>query len=119
MARSYARRLAYALAVAAALGACSGDLNPMRDAAVATGIGAERRKGPDFVEKSRPAELDYLPVGVTAPGRSTAAKPAARVKAVEAEMDAARAANEARGAEARKAGATPPPQAPSLRPAAQ
>ena len=101
-----------AAAAAAGLAGCSGDTNPIRDVAVATGVGAQPRTAPDFVARSRPEKLDYLPVGVSAPPRATAARPQAAVSSVEAEMDALRAANEARAAEARAAGAAaaPPPQ---------
>jgi hypothetical protein len=97
--------LSCALMAATALGACSGDFNPVRDIAVKTGIGAERKEGPEFVRQSRPADLDYTPVGVAAPKPKIAAKGAGGVKAVEGEMDAIRAANEARANQARQAGA--------------
>jgi hypothetical protein len=103
---------ASALAAAALLAGCSGDINPVRDVVVGVGVGADRKKAQDFVERTRPAQVDYMPVGVSAPARPIAAKPIAGVKAAEAEMDALRAANEARAAEARQAGATPPPQPP-------
>ena len=101
---------------AGALGACSGDFNPVRDVAVKTGLGAERKEGPDFVRESRPANLDYAPVGVAAPKPATAAKSASGVKAVEGQMDAIRAANEARAIEARQAGAAIPPVEPPTMP---
>ena len=101
--------------LATALASCSGDTNLVRDAAVATGGGAERRQAPDFVAASRPATSDYQPVGVAPAPRAITAKPRAGVQAVEAQMDAVRAANEARAAAARQAGAalaTPPAPAP-------
>jgi hypothetical protein len=107
MSRPARRRpfLSCTMLAAAALGACSGDFNPVRDVAVKTGLGAERKDGPDFVRQSRPADLDYAPVGVAAPKPKIAAKGAGDVKAVEGQMDAIRAANEARANEARQAGA--------------
>lgn len=118
-ARSYARHFARgcALVAAGAVAACSGDFNPVRDAAVYTGVGPERKAGPAFVAQSRPADLDYVPTGRIPPARAIPAKPVAAVKATEAAMDAVRAGNEARGAAAREAGSTPAPQAP--RPVAQ
>jgi hypothetical protein len=98
--------------MAAGLCACSADVNPVRDVAVATGIGPQPRTAPDFVAASRPEKLDYIPVGVSAPARPVPAKPQASVGAFEAEMNAVRAANEARAAEARAAGASAPPAAP-------
>lgn len=119
MSRAAGRFLALlcAAAVPATLAACSGDFNPVRTVAVKTGIGAERREGPDFVRESRPANLDYTPVGVAPPKPKYAAKPAAGVKSVEAEMDALRAQNEARAQAAREAGAAvQPAQRPAVPP---
>jgi len=104
-------------AAAGPLAACSGDFNPVRDAAVATGVGPDRRAAPAFVTQSRPADLDYVPTGRVPPPRAVAAKPVTTVRETEAAMEAARSGNEARGAAAREAGATPAPQAP--RPVAQ
>jgi hypothetical protein len=94
-----------------ALGACSGDSNLVRDAAVATGAGIEPRPGLDFVASSRPAELDYIQPGVES--RPTKAKSAEDVKAFEAKMEEARATNESKAAAARKLGAKPGPDAPA------
>ena len=88
------------------LSACSGDTNYVRDGFVAAGVGTERKKAPDFVEQSRPADIGYTPVGVAPPKRAQAAKHPSTVKAGEAEMDALRAANEARAKDTKAAGAT-------------
>ncbi len=96
-----------------ALAACSGDLNPVRDLAVATGVGAEPKPAPDFIAKSRPAEVDYIEPGLAE--RPSKAKSAAEVKAAEAEMDQIRAKNEAEAAAARQLGAPPPAAAPAAR----
>jgi hypothetical protein len=98
-------RLLLPLSLAAAVCACSGDSNPVRDIAVKTGFGTERKDGPDFIRQSRPKELHYAPVGVAPPTPTYRAKSAPDVKAVQGEMDAIRAANEARAAEARRAAA--------------
>ncbi|MCC5978004.1 MAG: hypothetical protein JJU21_08075 [Salinarimonas sp.] len=50
------------LSLALALGACAGDLNPVRDVFVATGLGEQQREGPDFIAQSRPGELAYAPI---------------------------------------------------------
>jgi hypothetical protein len=92
-------------ALTGGLSACSGDTNYVRDGFVAAGVGAERKKAADFVEGSRPAGIDYTPVGVAPPKRAQAAKHPSTVKAGEAEMDALRAANEARAQAAKAAGA--------------
>jgi hypothetical protein len=90
---------------AAALAGCAGDTNPVRDAAVAAGIGAKITPAPDFVARSRPANLDYIPVGTSAPTRSTAARNAQEVKAAEEELDKIRAANAAAAEDAQGAAA--------------
>jgi hypothetical protein len=100
--------LAGALA-SAALAGCAGDTNPVRDVFVATGVGAERKKAPEFVDKSRPTNVDYTPVGVAAPKRAVTAKPKAGVAAAEAEMDAVRGANETKAKEAKAVGAAVQP----------
>jgi hypothetical protein len=92
-----------------ALAACSGDINPVRDVAVSTGIGAQQAPAPDFVEKSRSESIDYQPVGVAPPARTRSAKTADEVKAAEAEMERVRAANESRARSARRLGASPAP----------
>ena len=100
---------------AAGFAGCSGDTNYVRDGFVAAGVGTERRKAPDFVEQSRPAGIDYTPVGVAPPKRAKDAKAAGAVKAGEAEMDALRAANEARAKDAKAAGAAvEPPKPPTV-----
>jgi PBP1b-binding outer membrane lipoprotein LpoB len=104
------RGRAFALAAAAlALAGCSGDTNPVRDLAVATGVGPKPAQAPDFVTRSRPESLDYLPVGVSAAPRPTRGKTADEIRNAEVELDALRAANEAKANDARQAGATPPP----------
>ena len=50
------------LALALMLGACAGDLNPVRDVFVATGLGEAEREAPDFIAQSRPGELSYAPI---------------------------------------------------------
>jgi hypothetical protein len=107
-----AHRTCLDLGAAAALlvlAACAGDTNPVRDVALSTGISTAPAARPEFVEKSRPESLDYQPVGNTPPARARTAKTADEVKAAEAEMDQARAANESKAASARQLGATPPP----------
>jgi hypothetical protein len=91
-----------------ALGGCMSDANPVRDQLNAAGIGPKAVEAPDFVAGSRPGSLDYVPVGTSAPPRSRV-RTAAEVKALEAELEAARGRNEARGG---VAGATPARKAP-------
>jgi hypothetical protein len=102
--------LALCFVMIGALGACA-DTNLVKDAAVAVGIGSEPRPAPDFVARSRPATYEFLPVGPSAPKRLPA-KDAAGLAKAEAEMDASRTLNEARGAAARKAAGSTPPAEP-------
>lgn len=114
MASCAPRRTKPVLAVAAAvlaLAGCSPDTNPVRDVFVATGVGAKPKPAPDFVVQSRPEAVDYVPVGVSAPARPIRGKTVAETKAAEAELDAQRAAIEAKATEARQVGATPAPAA--------
>jgi hypothetical protein len=73
------------------------------------GAGPKVAQTPDFVARTRPANLDYMPIGTATDGRPTPARSAAEIKAAEAELDAIRARNEAAGAAAAEAGKTPPP----------
>ena len=100
-----------------ALAGC-GDANAVRDLALATGItGGEPKPAPDFVSRTRPAEPDYVPTGAAPPGR-TRPKDKDRVADAETELNGIRSRNERRGAQARRAGATPPATAPKAPPPA-
>ena len=96
------------------LAACVTETNPVREAATAVGLGPKIDPAPEFVARSRPAKLDFIPVGAAAEGRPTPARSADQVKATEAELEAARAANEAAAAAARQ-GAAPAPLPPPER----
>jgi hypothetical protein len=90
-----------------ALGGCAGDTNPVRDLAVASGVtGGEPKPAPDFVARTRPAQAEYVPIGVSPPRRSRA-KDKNEVENAEAQMNQLSRANEARAAQARRAGAAP------------
>jgi hypothetical protein len=102
-------------AAISALAACVTETNPVREAATAVGFGPKIEPAPDFVARSRPAKLDYIPVGTTAPNRPTPARSVDQVKAAEAELEAARAANEAAAAAARQ-GSSPAPLPPPTTP---
>ena len=77
------------------LAACAGDVNPVRDLVVGVGAGPPAARTPDFVEKTRPASVDYIPVGTAAAARPTKARTADEVKAAEADPTLA---NEAKAA---------------------
>lgn len=96
------------LLLGSALGGCAGDANPIRDAALAAGVtGGEPRAAPDFVRRSRPAEVDYVPVGEAPSARRYRAKSREQVESAETEMKGLSRANEARAAQARRAGGSP------------
>jgi len=109
---SIPRGPAIALAVLSACGVagCNGSFNPVRDAFSAVGAGPQSAATPDFVARSRPANLEYMPIGTPVPERPTPARSADEIKAAEAELDALRARNEAAGAAAAELGKTPPPE---------
>ncbi len=89
-----------AASFAAVLGlqACSPDAGALQ------GSVAPSRPAPaDFVAASRPDKLDYIPVATPGVEPSPPARSAAEIAAAEAEMEALRASNEARGAAARRA----------------
>ena len=100
----------FVLLAALGLGGCSGDMNPVRDTLVDAGVGAKPRTAPEFIERSRPQDLDYLPVGVLPPPRRTEAKSEEQVRRAAAEMKAARGRNQAQGEAARRAAGTPAPR---------
>ncbi|WP_230532762.1 hypothetical protein [Microvirga roseola] len=102
--------MALAILAGAGLAACSGNANPTRDLFTAVGAGPKMAETPEFVAGSRPQSLEYLPVGTTQPDRPTPARTADEIKAAEAELDALRERNEARGAAAAELGGTPPPE---------
>ena len=91
-------------ALVATLVGCAGDTNPVRDA-FAAGVGAAE-EGTGVRRESRPAAMEFAPVGIAQPKRGVAAKPKSGVAAAEAEMEAIRAKNEAKAKEARAVGAT-------------
>ena len=78
------------------LGACSSDVNPVKAAFVEAGYGPKPVQAPEFVEKSRREDIDFMPVGVSAPKRSRA-RNAEGQKSLQAELEGARSRNEARG----------------------
>ncbi|MBV9078327.1 MAG: hypothetical protein JO048_12680 [Methylobacteriaceae bacterium] len=101
-------RLALLVFLPGLLAACSNSSNLVRDAVTAAGVtGGEPRPAPDFVTRTRPGNLDYVPVGVDAPRRTDRAKSKEAVAEAAAALDATRSRNEVRGAEARRAATSP------------
>ena len=107
---SIPRAPAFALVLLAASGMAGCNSNPVRDVATSLGAGPQVAPTPDFVARSRPATLDYMPIGTPVPERPTPARTAEEIKAAEAELDALRSRNEAAGAAAAELGKTPPPE---------
>ncbi len=107
-------RFALALGMAAATGACSSDLSPIKTLAVEAGYGPKAVAAPDFVTNSRPkGDSEFMPVGVSAPARTVRAKSAESQKTLQAELEGARGRNETKGRAAESAGkATKPAAAP-------
>lgn len=84
--------LCLSLAIAFALGGCAG--NPARDLAVAAGYtGGEPKTPPDFVSRTRRQNLDYIPVGTSAPKRVYRVKTADEVKRDQSDLARAGARN--------------------------
>ena len=106
------RRLRFSAAcmLAFLLAACAGDLNPVRDVFVATGIGDVPRERPDFIEETRPERLDYIPVGTVQPTRETAPKTAEEIAEMEEELRRLQSLNEIRAMRARALALSPPPE---------
>lgn len=101
----------------ATLGACSSDTNTVRDLAMASGItGGEPKPAPDFVSRTRPADPEFMPIGRQPPPRATRAKSKDAVASAEGDLARTRSFNEARGNQARRAGAGPAPTVPAAPP---
>jgi hypothetical protein len=97
-------------AVVLALSGCAGDLNPVRDVFVMTGIGDAPTARPDFVEETRPERLDYVPVGTAATKRATPPKSSEEILAMEEELRRLQALNETSAVQARSLSLSPPPE---------
>lgn len=106
------RSFVTALAAAAglALAGCAGDLNPVRDVFVATGVGAAPAPAPEFIETTRAgAPSGYVPVAPLQP-RETPAKTPEEIAALEAELVATQAEATERAARARRLAIGPAPE---------
>jgi hypothetical protein len=63
--------------------------NPLREIARKAKLLPETVEPKDFVKQSRPAQTDFLPVGVTPPGRPLKVKSPEELKAMQADLEAA------------------------------
>ena len=104
--RSWKSPIVACVALAALSAGCS---EGTRGLAEATGFATTAQESKAFVRESRPAETAYIPVG-TSVTRTAPRKEVNDFKALEAELERKRLANEVLGAEAKIMGATPPPQ---------
>ena len=106
----------FALAMLVLAGGCMGDQNPVRDAFAGVGAGPPQAQTPEFVQQSRRANLDYIPVGLGGrpgnrgphQGRGEGSRSGTRIPA--------RPQRAARSA-AIQAGSTPAPEPTSAEPA--
>lgn len=105
-----AQRFVVASALACALLAslAAGCADGTKGVAEATGLATTAQESKAFVRESRPATMDYIPVGTTVT-RAAPRKQVSEFKALEAQLESKRMANEAAGARAKALGATPAP----------
>ena len=104
-------RASIVIALATLVAACSGDLTPLRQAYSQVVPEPKPVAAPDFVAGSRKPDGTFLPVGVSAPPRQVRAKSSEGTKALAAELEGARGANEAKGRAAESAGRATKPAA--------
>lgn len=71
----------------------------------------------DFVKKSRPATMDYRPVGVVPPARGTKVRSADEVKSLEAEMESTRRRHDVAGRRPAPGAKSKPGERAAVRPA--
>jgi hypothetical protein len=105
-----AKRAFFALIVPAALalGGCAGD-GSVKSAAEVVGLATTAQESKKFVQETRPADPNYIPVG-TVVTRTAKRKTVDEFKALEAQLEAKRQANDAAGAQAKVLGTTAPPK---------
>ena len=93
--------------VGIALAGCGSD-EGFKGVAEAAGLATTPQESKAFVRESRPADLEYVPIG-TSVSRAAPRKPVEDYKKIEAALEAKQKANAAAGDSARALGATPPP----------
>lgn len=94
--------------VGAALAGCGSD-EGFKGVAEAAGLATTPQESKAFVRETRPADLEYVPIGSKVT-RTAPRKPAEDYKKIEAALEAKQKANEAAGNTAKALGATPAPQ---------
>ena len=90
------------------LSGCVGEDNVLKNTAKLADFAKTPVESKEFVKASRPENLAYIPVGTKVTRENRKLTPA-EFKALEADLDVTRTKNEAAGAAAKIAGATPPP----------
>ena len=105
-----AKKAFFAMIVPVALGfgGCAGD-GSVKSAAEVVGLATTAQESKKFVQETRPANPQYIPVGTVAT-RTAKRKTVDEFKALETQLEAKRSANDAAGAQARTLGTTPPPK---------
>jgi hypothetical protein len=90
------------------LAGCGSD-EGFKGVAEAAGLATTPQESKSFVRESRPADLEYVPIGSSVT-RAAPRKPVEDYKKIESALDAKQKANEAAGNTAKALGATPPPE---------
>lgn len=99
--------------VGTALAGCGSD-EGFKGVAEAAGLATTPQQSKAFVRETRPADLEYVPIGSSVT-RTAPRKPVEDYKKIEAALEAKQKANAAAGDTAKVLGATPPP-APAVLP---
>ncbi|WP_377847521.1 hypothetical protein [Bosea sp. UC22_33] len=99
--------------VGTALAGC-GSGEGFKGVAEAAGLATTPQESKAFVRETRPADLEYVPIGSSVT-RTAPRKPVQDYKKIEAALEAKQKANAAAGDTAKALGATPPP-APAVLP---
>lgn len=94
---------------------CAGN-SPVRGLATTTGFATDTPEGADFVKQTRPAQLEYRPVGVKPPERAMKPMTEEELKGLEGSLEARRNSNEAQAAAAKALSNTPMAQPPVVEP---
>ena len=96
------------VAVGMSLAGCGSD-EGFKGVAEAAGLATTPQESKAFVRETRPADLEYVPVGSSVT-RTAPRKPVEDYKKIEAALEAKQKANEAAGNTAKALGTTPPPE---------
>jgi hypothetical protein len=101
-------RVSAAAVLLAALGGCVGEGSATRGVAEATGLATTPQESKPWVQQTRRAGADYIPVGTVAT-RAAPRRSVEEFKRIEAGLESRRLRNEAAGNTARSLATTPAP----------